>query len=400
MDSLDWLADMARATGKQQRTLLHCAVSSRDPNLLHAVLQLPGIDANAQDSHGWTALMLACSMDFPEAVAQLLAAKACVNCSSRSGACKDGKEWLAGTTPLMLAAAKGPTPDVQQLLAVPGIRIDAEDASGETAFWKACDAAAQSQDGAVAVMQQLAAAGADVNCEDNKCRTPLINCVMAASSSCSTGVVKELLAVPGVNVNVSYRYYTALMWACQLGATAVVELLLQAGADVNGSGERGVTPLSIACSRRDLSITRLLLAAPNVAVNHRDEDGCTALVRACAHCGRDATEVVQQLMQAGADVNSSSSHPILPGDVTVTALSLACQAGNTAVMKLLLAAGAALPMNLCSDAQKNLGVSTVIHQSCARACAWGSATVSAALSINSSQALHCALACCCKLPTD
>jgi ankyrin repeat protein len=51
---------------------------------------------------------------------------------------------------------------------------------------------------------------------------------------------------------------TPLMWACNRGATKLVELLLEHGADVNARTPKGYTPLVWA---KNIAVVRALLAA-------------------------------------------------------------------------------------------------------------------------------------------
>ena len=69
---------------------------------------------------------------------------------------------------------------------------------------------------------------------------------------------------------------TPLHEACGQGHTATVQLLLEAGADVNARHRRGHTPLHWACEQRHPDVARLLLDA-GADVNARDEAGRTPL---------------------------------------------------------------------------------------------------------------------------
>ena len=51
------------------------------------------------------------------------------------------------------------------------------------------------------------------------------------------------------------------------GSTAVAEVLINAGADVNVSGYNGNTPLILAADRGHTGIAKLLLKHPDIKVN-------------------------------------------------------------------------------------------------------------------------------------
>lgn len=87
---------------------------------------------------------------------------------------------------------------------------------------------------------------------------------------------------------------TALHYAIHRGGAASVELLLQAGAAANVSGE--ITPIEYAATM-DLDILKLL-AANGAEINFRSFYGGTALMTAAA---RGNTEMVLWLLENGAD---------------------------------------------------------------------------------------------------
>src|SRR5262245_28033511 len=76
---------------------------------------------------------------------------------------------------------------------------------------------------------------------------------------------------------------TALIAAANLGNTALIALLLQAGADVDTRSESGWTPLMRACDTGALEAAQLLLDA-GADVNARNDEGYTALGRVPRNC--------------------------------------------------------------------------------------------------------------------
>jgi uncharacterized protein len=94
---------------------------------------------------------------------------------------------------------------------------------------------------------------------------------------------------------------------------AVVELLLEAGADAVTPDEGGKTVLMTAADRGHLGITRSLLAHGCGDIDARDGDGRTAIWWAC-YWNRDAG-VALLLLEAGADMSIASRWGMTPLDV-------------------------------------------------------------------------------------
>ena len=129
-----------------------------------------------------------------------------------------------------------------------------------------------------------------------------------------------------------------LVHAVRNGQTKCLDILLQAGADVNGPGDdvneesyldRAL--LHAATNGSEECVTLLLKAGANV--NKQAEDGCTALM-AASQCGHD--HCVNLLIQSGADVNKALSDEYL----NYTALMFAVVYCRKRCASMLIQAGA------------------------------------------------------------
>ncbi|HLB40728.1 MAG TPA: ankyrin repeat domain-containing protein, partial [Candidatus Babeliales bacterium] len=144
------------------------------------LLEIPGINVNATNEYGDTALILAISKGHLEIVNLLLAVP---------GINVNGADQI-GFTALILAVCTGHLEIVNSLLAAPGIDVNATNASG-------------------------------------------INALLCATDKGHLKIVNLLLAVPGIDVNHrSNNSTTALALACRSTISEITELLLSAGATV------------------------------------------------------------------------------------------------------------------------------------------------------------------------
>lgn len=150
------------------------------------------------------------------------------------------------------------------------------------------------KDGNVDKVNQLLAAGADVNYEAKKGFTPLF----VASYFGNIEVVKLLLA-KGADVNKALPDgATALMVASQKGYAEVVKLLLVKGADVNQALTNGATALLMASENGHTEVVELLLAK-GADVNQKMSDGSTPLFMASKN---DHDEIVELLLKSDAEI--------------------------------------------------------------------------------------------------
>ena len=138
--------------------------------------------------------------------------------------------------------------------------------------------------------------------------------------------VVQLLLESGANPNVmTPDGNTVLQGAVSRGNKAAIHLLLHAGADVNARSASGVTVLQAAVLSSTEVIVRILLHA-GADIHVRDANGATVLQLAVSR-GKNA--VIQLLLDAGADVNAADSNH-------TTALHIAVMGRNEKSVQLLL----------------------------------------------------------------
>jgi uncharacterized protein len=190
-----------------ERAALADAVERRDQAAIRTLLQQTGVDVNAPQVDGTTALHWAAYNEDAETVALLLKAKANVKAVNRYG-----------VPPLALACTNGNA----------------------------------------AIVKLLLEAGADANTTTNGGETAL----MLAARSGNVDAVKALLA-RGAKLDARERHgQTALMWAAAEGNTAVVQALIEAKADINATLDNsGFTPFFLAVREGRLETVRAFLAA-------------------------------------------------------------------------------------------------------------------------------------------
>jgi len=343
---------------------------------LQNVIRLLNAQANVNEynAEGLTALMSAAENGHAEVVKVLLQAGANVDnvipdiINSNSGVDENedfvslevrvlpasmGKDFCCGTTALMIAALKGHSQVVKELLEAKA-NVDTQNADKSTALMLAA------KHGHLQVVTELLEKGADINIQNTKGKTAL----MLAAKHRHLQVVTELLKQS--NVDLSLQDYsngsTALILAALNGKFEIVRELIDRGADINAKNLFGFTALMVAAINGYSNIVSLLLAH-KADVEVKNNEGCTALIDAAYYghvevvellCHNNANPdvkdktgrtaimvaamqgqkaVVGLLIEYRADVNFADVH----GE---TALKIALESGYTEIVKLLIAAGA------------------------------------------------------------
>lgn len=232
--------------------------------------------------------------------------------------------------------------EIVALLLDEGANVNSTTDLGVTPLWLAAE------NGNAAVVEKLLAAGADANVALLSGETVLMTATLAGNAE----VVTQLLAAGAQPNHSVVRGQTALMWAAGRGFSDVVATLIDYGADVHARSESrtqyvktekpqdsppdykvwvedgGNTPLMFAARSGDLRSVQLLLEAGS-DVNELSAFGTSPAIMA-AHSGNSAT--LSAILDAGADPDSAvGGH---------TALHVAVLRGNNDAVKALLDHGA------------------------------------------------------------
>jgi hypothetical protein len=136
--------------------------------------------------------------------------------------------------------------------------------------------------------------GADINAgKHGHTWTPLFSAIRFSNETSSFATVKFLID-NGANVNIIASSSNPLNLAANYGTPAVINLLLDKGANINDNSYFGQTPLSMASLQGKFDNAKTLIDR-GADVNIKDERGQTALLYA------KTLEIVKLLLDHGAD---------------------------------------------------------------------------------------------------
>ena len=304
------------------------------------VLLMRGVHVNAISDDGDTALYRACISQQLQVVQILLEAGADVNLTSKShypliAACNSGNSEL-----INLLVNSGA--DVNS-----SATVNATNKDGETPLSVVCD----KRQPDVNIIEMLLKFGADPNtffplhatCENNNLDAVRLLLAYGADTNLvkesvplRTGVRRSLLAIP-VTIP-KHIEPSPLCIACKNGNIAMIECLLQSGADATFADGNGKSVLHFALERlgqqantEEYDPIVTLLLQHNAAVNVVSNSGETPLFVACM---KGNTGMVKQLLDCGAKANlnisSWNKYPLL----------IACARGFREIAMTLLDRGA------------------------------------------------------------
>lgn len=288
------------------------AVAAGDLARAAAILQETSVDIiNLPAPDGQTPLSLAAAAGKNDMLDLLLA-------HDRSGIDK----IYAGSTLATMAATRGDV-DTLHVLAAHGAALDLPDDAGFTPLM--CAYQARRYD----TLRQLLRMGADIGCKNNAGQ----NLVHTAAEA-NNGAALEILLAHGGLAHLESRCEgqearTPLHLAVASGAEETVQLLIDAGAQVNTQDEKNITPLQTAAKTKETSQSMILTL---VTQGHADinrvhsEDGQTALHIAAAH---GDVAAMRLLIDLGADAHQLDSAKRTP-------LNLAAWMGSLEGVRLLM----------------------------------------------------------------
>ena len=221
-------------------------------------------------------------------------------------------------------AAMWSDPAVCRVLIDAGADLHTKNKWQQSPLHSACGSAA------LDVMKMLVEAGASVRATDNQGYT----CLFHAAYKGHIEIVRYLVGLPDVDVNhQGFENFTALHSAVY-GEAEVVQVLIDAGADIDTKNNEGNSPLHYACEEGSLDAVKMLVRAgagvrdtnhaclvlavcygcieivryfvglPEVDVNHRESYLSTALHYSV---NNKHTDVVQVLIDAGADIDTQDN---------------------------------------------------------------------------------------------
>ena len=327
-------------------TPLHLAAARPDTIIVSALVNA-GADVNARNLRGETPLHAAWQHDSPLVIGKLLELGA-------DPEVEDGRGRIAGPTCDWSDNdffREAPVESVRGCVEV-GTPIDSRDRLGRALLHRLGGSLFSRGDVTIAIASLLLDAGADVNAQNDRGETPLHRAIANGNPAVATRLI-ELGADPTLRddsgsvadpVNCE-NWNTPTFF--RIAAADVVAGCIADGADVNASTEQsryvrtpGSTPLHLASEAgRDTAVISLLLGA-GAAVQARDSRNYSPLHKA-AEGGTPS--VVRALLQAGAEVDARAKGFSVDYGWDWTPLHLAArQNADPQVAEALLAAGADL----------------------------------------------------------
>lgn len=351
--STDKSFQLKMSTGKH--SAIHKAAKKGDASKVLMLLRKnPGINADALNSDGKTALYIACDHGYSSVAGVLLRAGADVNL--KCGPLKQAPLRAVASlkrTPLHAAACNGHWGMLRVLveaggdlsmttsegLAVHHLAILADSPDGLRQLVKLTpDLDVRGHDGATALMvcagyfTRMFIRNAPEKAQillDGGARSDIISdkgdtAIVVAAWWGVHGVVKVLLDAGASCSDRTKKGWTALMIAAREGHLEVVRLLRDAGAALSDHQPEGLTAMMMAAAKGQLEVVRFLCEA-GADISACDCNGWTAMINAAAYGN---VEIVRFLCDAGAD----SAHRSTGG---VTALMIAAAKGHLEVVRLL-----------------------------------------------------------------
>merc|ERR1712107_83940 len=127
------------------------------------------------------------------------------------------------------------------------------------------------------------------------------------SNDSHRAIVKKLFSISDLNLRASQHGQTALMLAVSHGRLDMVQLLTDAGADLNIRDEDGSTALMCAAEHGHLEIVKVLMQHPDININATYNDGLSALSVAMEAGHRDIGVILYANMSFSRGASPHSS---------------------------------------------------------------------------------------------
>ncbi|KAF4456421.1 ankyrin repeat-containing, partial [Fusarium albosuccineum] len=337
--------------------LIHAAMNPQGLPALRTLLDHQGVDVNAVDEQGRTALAWDVGMWFEDKATLLLekgadprmgrfeADETLLSCAAKEGKVEVVLAFVSqhgvdpqernedGHTAICMAVKNGRTKVVETLLDVGGVEINTRCGHGQTPMHHAAE---RGEEEVASLL--LARGNVDLDARDENGRTPLHYAAEWWSEKLVPLLLKAGVADPN-HRDIEGR--TPLSLAAQAGRLQTVEKLLSVQGVIPDTGDNtGRTPLSWAVQsnpeQASQAVVKTLLNTEGVDPNAEDERGWTPLSWAVQ--GTNAGNLVEFLLNEGfgrIDINHEDRKGRTP-------LALALQRGDEVVVGQLRAAGAKL----------------------------------------------------------
>ncbi|XP_063912691.1 ankyrin-3-like [Zophobas morio] len=280
---LDFGASVNIVDKSNNNNLLHFATASR--RTTRGIIRLlikKGIDINAKNKNGMTALQLACERGVYANAKLLLDCGASINILDKGN----------NNALHFASSSKYDTTDIVNLLITRGIDVNIQNKSGATALHLVCEKG--SHESAHILLKY----GSSINVVDKD--------------------------------NCSALHYASRSWTDNRN---IIKLLIEKGIDVNIQDENGTTAIQFACKNCDYQITKMLLKCGS-SVNDVDKENSNALHYAAkAECENE--DIIELLIEKGINVNSQNKNG-------TTALHLASENADFDIAQTLLESGASV----------------------------------------------------------
>lgn len=308
------LCDFYKGAGVQidatEGAVMLLASARHGKEALVRVLLNSGVDIEAKDSSGWTALHHAAPLG-REPVVRLLFER---------GANKKERTDTGdtGCTALHLAALTRGNEGMLKLLLENGIDIDARTNDESTALHKAAWCGDES------LVQLLLERGANINAKTRDGTTALH--IAAASTEENKATLLLLLGREKIEIEAKRSEdWTALHEAAAQGHAVLMQVLLERGANIWAKAAEGSTALHLATLSGNVAKVRLVLEK-GLDVDAKTDDGVSALQAGAA---TGAKAVVQLLL------DWKSSDGLRIGEMWI-AMLIAAYGGHGGAMMLIL----------------------------------------------------------------